>query len=203
MAGASIAAHLAEHASVHLLEMEPSRAITPRDARPPCSWSRYGNETVRALTRASRAFLYSPPPSFCSRPLVTPRALLLVARSAQAGALQAFLDSVRASDAIEVKSAHEALELHPLLRPDNLSEPHSPLVQAISMFTRSIKGTCDSCSRGTEASRQAHRSWRSIVPEVPGELRPRAKPSARGWWSMLPAPGPALSEGWSVHWTSA
>jgi D-arginine dehydrogenase len=120
MAGASIAAHLAEHASVHLLEMEPQPGYHATGRSAAVFVEPYGNETVRTLTRASRAFLYSPPPSFCSRPLVTPRAILLVAQNAQAGALQAFLDSARASDAIEAKSVHEAIELHPLLRPDDL-----------------------------------------------------------------------------------
>lgn len=120
MAGASIAAHLAEHTSVHLLEMEsrPGYHATGRSAA--VFVEPYGNETVRALTRASRAFLHSPPPSFCSQQLVKPRAILLVARTRQAAALQTFLDSVRASDAIEAMSAREALDMHPLLRPDDL-----------------------------------------------------------------------------------
>src|SRR5579863_9962978 len=94
MAGASVAAHLAKHASVHLLEMEPQPGYHATGRSAAVFVEPYGNETVRALTRASRAFLYSPPPSFCSRPLVTPRAILLVARNAQASAFQAFLDSV-------------------------------------------------------------------------------------------------------------
>lgn len=120
MAGASIAAHLAEHASVHLLEMEPQPGYHATGRSAAVFVEPYGNETVRALTRASRSFLYSPPPSFSSQSLVKPRAILLVAKTDQTSALQAFLNSARASDAIEVKSAHEALELHPLLRPDDL-----------------------------------------------------------------------------------
>jgi D-arginine dehydrogenase len=120
MAGASIAAHLAEHASVHLLEMEPQPGYHATGRSAAVFVEPYGNETVRALTRASREFLYSPPPSFCSQRLVKPRTFLLVARTDQASALQAFLHSVRASDAIEAKSAREALELHPLLRPEDL-----------------------------------------------------------------------------------
>jgi len=120
MAGASIAAHLAEHASVHLLEMEPQPGYHATGRSAAVFVEPYGNETVRALTRASREFLYSPPPSFCSQRLVKPRSFLLVARTDQASALQAFLHSVRASDAIEAKSAREALDLHPLLRPDDL-----------------------------------------------------------------------------------
>jgi D-arginine dehydrogenase len=120
IAGASIAAHLAERASVHLLEMEPQPGYHATGRSAALFIEPYGNETVRALTRASRSFLYSPPPSFCSQSFVKPRAILLVAKTDQTSELQAFLDSARASDAVEVKSAHEALELHPLLRPDDL-----------------------------------------------------------------------------------
>lgn len=120
MAGASVAAHLAERASVHLLEMEPQPGYHATGRSAAVFVEPYGNETVRALTRASRAFLYSPPPSFCSEPLAKPRAILVVARTDQANGLKAFLDSVRPSDAVEAKSAREALELHPLLRPDEL-----------------------------------------------------------------------------------
>jgi D-arginine dehydrogenase len=120
MAGASIAAHLSEHASVRLLEMEkqPGYHSTGRSAA--VFSEAYGNRIVRALTRASRSFFYSPPPSFCPEALVKPRAILLIARADQAAAMQAFLDSVTPGDHIEIKSAREALELHPLLRPDDL-----------------------------------------------------------------------------------
>lgn len=120
IAGASIAAQLAEHASVHLMEMEPQTGYHATGRSAAVFVEPYGNETVRALTRASRAFFRTPPPCFCSERLVRPRTILLVARTGQASALQAFLDSVRASDAVEAKSAREALELHPLLRPDDL-----------------------------------------------------------------------------------
>jgi D-arginine dehydrogenase len=120
MAGASIAAHLAEHASVRLLEMEstPGYHSTGRSAAvfSEC----YGNDTVRALTRASREFFYSPDPDFTGEDLIKPRAILLVARTNQTEALTRFLASAVAADGIEVKTAQEAQALHPLLRSDDL-----------------------------------------------------------------------------------
>jgi D-arginine dehydrogenase len=121
MAGAAIAAHLSEHARVRLLEMEaqPGYHSTGRSAA--VFYAAYGNEPVRALTRASSAFLYSPPATFCTAPLVKPRGLLLSARHGQEGALQRILDSAVTGDGLRETSASEAIRLHPLLRKEGLS----------------------------------------------------------------------------------
>lgn len=120
MAGASIAAHLSEHASVRLLEMEPRPGYhsTGRSAALFCEF--YGNEAIRALTRASRAAFYAPSPPFHSTALVKPRPVLVTARTGQEAALQAFCNSIEPRECVEMKSAREALELWPLLRPDDL-----------------------------------------------------------------------------------
>jgi D-arginine dehydrogenase len=120
MAGASIAAHLAEHASVRLLEMEPTPGYHSTGRSAAVFSECYGNDTVRALTRASREFFYSPDPDFTAADLIKPRAILLVARTNQTDALSQFLASTVAADGIEVKTAQEARILHPLLRSDDL-----------------------------------------------------------------------------------
>jgi D-arginine dehydrogenase len=119
MAGTAIAAHLAEHASVRLLEMEshPGYHSTGRSAA--VFFEAYGNEQIRALTRASRSFLFSPPGVF-SQALVRPRSMLLIAREGQAAAYRSFLDSNYPSNGIESVSARHALTLFPVLRPDGL-----------------------------------------------------------------------------------
>ena len=120
MAGAAIAAHLSEHATVHLLEMEaqPGYHSTGRSAA--VYFEAYGNEPVRALTRASRTFFYEPPADFCATHLVRPRGLLLSAREGQESALRHFLDAARPSDGLRETTALEALRLHPLLREEGL-----------------------------------------------------------------------------------
>lgn len=120
MAGAAIAAHLSEHARVHLLEMEsqPGYHSTGRSAA--VYFEAYGNEHVRALTRASRSFLYSPPAGFCGAELVKPRGLLLTARLGQEAALKHTLDVAIPSDGLKEMTALEARSLHPLLREDGL-----------------------------------------------------------------------------------
>ena len=120
MAGASIAAHLAEHATVHLFEMEdqPGYHSTGRSAA--LFAETYGNNLVRALTRASRPFFFAPPQQFCSTPLVKPRAVMVTARSGQQGTMAAFVASIEPDDNFEVKSVREALEICPILQPDDL-----------------------------------------------------------------------------------
>jgi D-arginine dehydrogenase len=121
MAGAAIAAHLSEHARVRLLEMEaqPGYHSTGRSAA--VFYEAYGNEQVRALTRASRSFLYSPPAGFCAAQLVKPRGILLSARHGQESALRRLLDSAVATDDLRETTALEATRLHPLLRAQGLS----------------------------------------------------------------------------------
>lgn len=84
MAGASVAANLAEKSRVLLLEREdqPGYHSTGRSA---ALFSEiYGSAPVRALTRASRAFLEQPPESFAAHSLLEPRPTVFVATAAQA-----------------------------------------------------------------------------------------------------------------------
>jgi len=120
MAGASVAAHLAQHASVRLLEMEPQPGYHSTGRSAALFAESYGNATVRALTRASRAFFHSPPSSFCSTALLKPRAVLTIARTGQEAALEGFHASMVPGDEMERPSIGAALELWPLLRPEGL-----------------------------------------------------------------------------------
>ena len=73
IAGASIAAHLAENRSVCLVEMEdrPGFHTTGRSA---ASYEpNYGPAPMLAFTRASEKFFKSPPPGFSDAPLFTKR----------------------------------------------------------------------------------------------------------------------------------
>jgi len=117
MAGSSVAANLAAHASVRLLEMEdqPGYHSTGRSAA--IFSEAYGNELVRAITRAGRAFFYSPPPDFTSIALVKPRQVLIVAHSGQERALEDFLTSTGRAGGMERSSVADAMSLCPVLRP--------------------------------------------------------------------------------------
>ena len=90
MAGASIAAELAARGSVALLEAEPHAGYHSTGRSAALFSELYGNAVIRALTRASRAFLFNPPAGFAEAPLVRPRPCLFVARADQAEALARF-----------------------------------------------------------------------------------------------------------------
>jgi len=118
MAGASIAAELAPHRRVLLLEREdqPGRHTTGRSAA--MFFESYGNATVRGLTRASRAFLEQPPEGFAEVPLMSPRAALFVAGQEALPRLQAMIDAPNAAPTLCRLSPAQTLALVPILRPE-------------------------------------------------------------------------------------
>ena len=107
MAGASLAAELAGHASVLLLEAEtqPGYHSTGRSA---AFWSEsYGGPLVQPLTRASRALLANPPADFADAPFLGPRGAIHLADGEGVAALQAFA----------AEFAGSGVDLRPLDRP--------------------------------------------------------------------------------------
>ena len=121
IAGASAAAHLAPHASVLLVEAEerPGRHATGRSAA--MFIESYGNAAVRALVRASRSFLLEPPAGFATRPLMTPRGVMLIASAAQLPLLQDLLDDPDIAAVSQRLSADEAVARVPILRREPLA----------------------------------------------------------------------------------
>ncbi len=87
IAAASLGYFLAPHARVTLLEREaqPGYHSTGRSAA--LFLASYGTEQVRALTRASRAFLDQPPPGFADVQILSPRGALFAATPEQADLL--------------------------------------------------------------------------------------------------------------------
>ncbi|TAK42541.1 MAG: FAD-binding oxidoreductase [Betaproteobacteria bacterium] len=89
IAGAAAAYFLSPQASVLVLEREaqPGYHATGRSAA--LFSEAYGNGTVRALTRASRAFFESPPAGFATQPLLAPRGHLVFCTAEQRSLLDA------------------------------------------------------------------------------------------------------------------
>ena len=89
IAGASVAARLAAHGGVVLLEREsqPGYHSTGRSAA--MFMESYGPPMVRALTRASRAFFLQPPEGFTDQALLHERGALYLALNVQQQALDA------------------------------------------------------------------------------------------------------------------
>ena len=100
IAGASVAAFLGERGSVVVLEREtqPGYHTTGRSAA--LFAESYGTAQVRALTRASRAFLEQPPAGFADVPILSPRGALLVGGSDQRPSLDALWQSLQATSTV-------------------------------------------------------------------------------------------------------
>lgn len=116
IAGASAAAWLAGERRVALLEREshPGYHSTGRSAA--LFSETYGNEVVRALSRASREFFFSPPPGFSEYGLVAPRGALHIAREDQRAALSELLSQADTAGHVESVDARRAQQLCPLIR---------------------------------------------------------------------------------------
>lgn len=118
IAGVSIGYELAAERSVGLLEMESTLAYhtTGRSA---ATWlGTYGNEPIRALTKASRGFLVDPPQDIYETDLASPLGLLYIAGPARAYAIrQLYEDVVGLTPDVQIIDEAAALAHNPLLRP--------------------------------------------------------------------------------------
>lgn len=97
IAGASLAAELAPHMSVLLLEAEdaPGFHATGRSA---AFWSEtYGGPLVQPLSSASGPFLENPPADFSDRGFLRPRGALTIGTRQDIAAVSAFVDTFQGS----------------------------------------------------------------------------------------------------------
>jgi len=115
IAGMSVAAELAKHATVIVLEREtqPGYHATGRSAA--YFSPAYGNATVRGLSEASEAFYKSPPNGFSPVQLLHPRDALHVVPKGGEHALE---KSIRTISTLTELSVIDALNLVPILEPN-------------------------------------------------------------------------------------
>lgn len=117
MAGASLAFELSRAARVCLIEAEERAGYHSTGRSAALFAPTYGNHTIRALTRASRAFFTAPPHHFCEFPLLQPRGVLFIARADQRASAAAMLKELKqASAEVCAMTREEALRRVPLLR---------------------------------------------------------------------------------------
>jgi D-arginine dehydrogenase len=113
IAGAGIAAHLAETKRVAILEMEdrPGFHTTGRSAA--TYEPNYGPPSMLAFTRASNDFFVNPPQGFTDGPLLVPRVSLFFEAEGQEAFTEKFLASGSGLDEL---SEAQALKHFPILR---------------------------------------------------------------------------------------
>jgi D-arginine dehydrogenase len=119
IAGAAAAYALAPRHRVLLLERESQCGYHTTGRSAALYIEIYGNETVRALTVAGRAFFHAPPAGFAEHPLLTPRGMMYVAGDAGRAAIEALHAEIRdLSDSARVLEAAEVRDRCPVLRPE-------------------------------------------------------------------------------------
>lgn len=119
IAGAAAGFALAPQRRVVLLEREsqPGYHSTGRSAA--LFTEAYGNATIRALTKASRAFFTAPPPGFTDHPLLTPRGIITVGRADQKDAVEAgFAEARRHVKSVRRMTPDEVCAQLPVMRRD-------------------------------------------------------------------------------------
>jgi D-arginine dehydrogenase len=115
IAGASIAAHLAQSHKVIICDME-ERAGFHTTGRSAASYEpNYGPPPMLAFTRASAAFFHEPPKGFTETPLLTRRDSLFIEAGGQSHHTEKLLSNAAALDEI---SSSDALRIMPVLRGD-------------------------------------------------------------------------------------
>ena len=123
MAGASVAWELAGSTRVLLLEREaqPGYHTTGRSAA--LFMETYGTPHIRALTRASRAFLQSPPPGFSDSAILSARGVVYVATPEQGALLEQTYQALHAHTPNLERLDHAALLARvPCLRAEAVGE---------------------------------------------------------------------------------
>ncbi len=125
IAGASVAYELSKVGTVLLLEREsrPGYHTTGRSAA--FFTLNYGNQFIRGLTAASRAFLSEPPGGFTDSPLLQSHPTVTIARADQKASFEKNLAAgAESAGEIEQISLDELADLVPVLRPDYAAYAH-------------------------------------------------------------------------------
>lgn len=191
MAGASAAYWLAEHGQVLLLEREsqPGYHSTGRSAA--MFAESYGSAQVRALTRASRAFLEQPPTGFGEHPVLSPRGVMVLARQSEDALLDEHWEVLNAlSPNARLLLPSQAQRKVSVLRPEKLlgaawtPDAFDMDVHVLHQgFLRGARshGAALWCDAGVQAiERLGNGSWHVHTPR--GAVQARVIVNAAGAW---------------------
>jgi D-arginine dehydrogenase len=191
IAGASIAAHLAETKRVLILEMEdrPGFHTTGRSAA--TFEPNYGPPAMLAFTRASNEFFINPPQGFADGPLLLPRSSLFFEAEGQEADTKKLLSS--GSGLAELSEA-QALKHFPVLRPGyakrTFLDPHTGdldvdlLHRGYLKLFKSRSGQLLN-SAGAESIERSGNVWRITTPR--GIFEAAILVNAAGAWGDVVA----------------
>ncbi len=145
MAGASVAYFLAPHARVLVLEREQYAGMHSTGRSAALFSETYGSPQVRALTRATRPFLASPPAGFAVQPILGPLGATIVGSREQIDGVRALYESILPfTPDIEL---HDAARLQvdvPVLKPEfariGLHEPGAASIDVNELHQGFLRG---------------------------------------------------------------
>lgn len=190
MAGASLAAELAPHASVLLIEAEdqPGYHSTGRSA---AFWSEsYGGPRVQPLTRASGPFLWSPSPDFAEAPLLRPRGAIHIADAGGAAVLQDLKREFSHSPHLLEEAGKEELAAAiPGIRPgweQGLWEPSCADIDVAALHGAYLKAAKRDGARlvtGSRAGRTERRAGGWVIETASDDIQADVVVNAAGAWA--------------------
>jgi len=191
IAGASLAYELGDAHAVTVLEAEeqPGYHATGRSAA--FFSETYGNETIRALTAASRTFFEQPPAGFVEHPLLEPRDCLILAGHDELEALhEQFAELRQHAAGLSLESAEFALKRVPVLRRSEISgciwESDSQRIDVHALLQGYLRGFRRRGGRlvtgaRVQAASRKNDAW--LIETTAGEFRARVLVNAAGAWA--------------------
>ena len=148
IAGASAAWHLAEYATVAIVEQEDQPGVHATGRSAALFTETFGPPPVRALVSAGRAFLSSPPDGFADGPLLSDRGVLWVARPEDLDLLdEKQRDAAHGSVEASRLNAEGCRDLVSVLRADliaaGLHEPDAMAIDVDALLQGYLRGSRD------------------------------------------------------------
>jgi D-arginine dehydrogenase len=165
IAGASVAYFMSNHAKVVVLERESHPGVHSTGRSAALFSESYGNEQIRALTRASRAFLERPPRGFAENALLSPRGALVTGTLEQEAEVQRDWQAMSAfTPQLQLLDARQVRALVPVLEPEyahiGMYEPGAADIDVNSLHQGFLRGLRQRGSR-VECDVQIHSISRS------------------------------------------
>ena len=190
IAGASVAARLAPHGRVAVLEREPMPGYHSTSRSAAFFTESYGNPAIRALTRASRTFFEQPEAHFEGPLLSGSGGALFIARGDQTEAFDREFAAARALDpAIVEVTPDEAAERVPVLRPGYVARAYFEAAGREMDVDRIHQGWLRTlrahggetvCNAEVRAIERRHGGWQADTPQ--GTFQAPVLINAAGAW---------------------
>ncbi len=185
IAGASVAAELAPHRRVTILEMESVAGYHTTGRSAATYVPTYGPPVMRAMTRASEPFFRSPPQGFTEHPLISPRGEMMLAGPGDEAHIEQGL-----KDGLQQISCERARGIVGPLKPEAFSAIlYDPSAEDLDVdalhqgFLKSFRAAGGQLvlDAGADKITRRNGSWRITTPK--GEFTAAVIINAAGAWA--------------------